>query len=198
MKYWKPEGVTCTSDPGDPSNIISMGKFHLIPQRLFTVGRLDKDSTGLILLTSDGRVNEAMLNRRCKKEKIYEVEMDRVPSAEEIAQLASGVVITTPIQRDGSSTASGGKSITAKTLPCYVKRVGGGENLTKRLEFTLIEGRNRQIRRMAEAVGLQVVKLHRTSFAGIRLKGLAAGNWQELSGDEMKIIQEALTLANRD
>eukprot|EP00981_Chlorochromonas_danica_P000042 scaffold26_cov159-Ochromonas_danica.AAC.5 len=85
IKYFKPIGVTCTSDPNDPSNIIAKGKFHLFPQRLvgcfsssgsdfnsdvffglkrlFTVGRLDKDSCGLILLTSDGRVNEALLHR---------------------------------------------------------------------------------------------------------------------------------------
>ena len=71
VKYWKPRGVTCTSDPSDPTNVISAGKFGLFPQRLFSVGRLDKDSTGLLLLTSDGRVNQAMLgaNKYDKKDK---------------------------------------------------------------------------------------------------------------------------------
>lgn len=70
LKYWKPRGVTCTTDLGDPTNIIKAGNFHLFPQRLFTVGRLDKDSTGLILLTSDGRVNNALLNKSQRKEKV--------------------------------------------------------------------------------------------------------------------------------
>lgn len=70
VKYWKPVGVTCTSDPKDSSNIIKAGQFDLFPQRLFTVGRLDKDSSGLILLTSDGRVNNAMLSPLNKKDKV--------------------------------------------------------------------------------------------------------------------------------
>ena len=74
VKYWKPVGVTCTSDPSDPSNIIAAGRFDLFPQRLVTVGRLDKDSTGLILLSSDGRVNNALLRRTMNKEKVYQVE----------------------------------------------------------------------------------------------------------------------------
>jgi 16S rRNA U516 pseudouridylate synthase RsuA-like enzyme len=70
LKYWKGRGVTCTSDTSDKSNIITAGRFDLFPQRLFTVGRLDKDSTGIILLTSDGRVNNAMLSPAVKKEKV--------------------------------------------------------------------------------------------------------------------------------
>ena len=64
LKYWKPRGVTCTADPADPTNIIAAGGFQLFPQRVFTVGRLDKDSTGLILLTSDGRLNHALLGTK--------------------------------------------------------------------------------------------------------------------------------------
>lgn len=70
LKYWKPIGVTCTNDLSDRDNIIQFGKFSLYPQRLFTVGRLDKDSSGLILLTSDGRVNNALLNSKMIKEKV--------------------------------------------------------------------------------------------------------------------------------
>lgn len=196
LKYWKPVGVTCTSDPSDPSNIIAAGKFQLLPQRVFNVGRLDKDSSGLILLTSDGRVNNALLSSHRNKEKTYVVETQTRASDEHIAQMAKGVVITTPIQRDSGKSPSGSKTsdVTARTLPCYVKRVNptsaiSGKNL---LQFTLREGRNRQIRRMAEAVGLTVVALHRTSFAGIGLKGVSEGNWAELSADEMRIIQKSL------
>lgn len=69
LKYWKSRGVTCTSDMSDKTNIIKAGNFDLFPQRVFTIGRLDKDSTGLILLTSDGRVNQAMLSPSTKREK---------------------------------------------------------------------------------------------------------------------------------
>eukprot|EP01039_Chlorochromonas_danica_P009779 gene9781-10814_t len=182
IKYFKPIGVTCTSDPNDPSNIIAKGKFHLFPQRLFTVGRLDKDSCGLILLTSDGRVNEALLHRSCKQDKIYEVTMDRTVSPGQLKKLREGVVITTPLQHDGN------RLYTARTLPALVSQLD-----SRTLRITLTEGRNRQIRRMAEAVGLGVQHLLRVSFAGIELRGLhKPGDWCELDKAEMTIIQSAM------
>ena len=184
VKYWKPVGVTCTSDLKDDSNIIKAGNFNLFPQRMFTVGRLDKDSTGLILLTSDGRVNNAMLKPSTYKEKTYIVELDRTPSDQQIKQLADGVVITTTSQRERA------KEITAMTRPCKVRRIG--DSISRKLEFTLMEGRNRQIRKMVEAIGCNVMTLHRTSFAGITLKGLSQGNWMELNEKEMEILQKAL------
>eukprot|EP01035_Chromulina_nebulosa_P018935 gene18935-24742_t len=185
LKYWKPVDVTCTSDKNDKYNIISAGQFDLFPQRLFTVGRLDKESTGLILLTSDGRVNNAILSPSMNKEKVYRVQFDRAPTDQQVQSLRDGVVITAPIQRDGST-----KLITAKTLPCKVIRVG--TNTSKFVDITLVEGRNRQIRRMAEEVGLRVVSLHRTSFCGITLKGISEGNWKELTSQEMEIILKSL------
>lgn len=192
LKYWKPQGVLCTTDLTKPNNIIKQGKFDLFPQRLFTVGRLDRDSSGLILLTSDGRINNALLNKSFKKEKHYYVEMDRAPSNDQILQLSQGVKISTPIQRD-----HGNKILTAKTLPCYVTRplispLCTKTNIANSLHFILTEGRNRQIRRMSEAVGLNVKLLHRTQFAGISLKGLKEGDWLELNEKEMKIIKSAL------
>lgn len=113
--------------------------------------------------------------------------MNHIPSDVQIKQLASGVVITTVAQKDTRRD----QTITRVTQPCYVKRIpaprgrgGSGVRATDRpgrgevisggsrwLEFTLTEGRNRQIRKMAEAVGLEVINLHRTGFAGIRLTG---------------------------
>lgn len=185
LKYWKPVGITCTSDLKDDSNIIRAGQFHLFPQRLFTIGRLDKDSTGLILLTSDGRVNNAMLNPTTKKEKVYLVDVNTIPTDSQIQQLAQGVVITTTSQRENK------KEITAKTRPCKVTRVGGSAN-SRRLEFILTEGRNRQIRKCCEKVGLTVVNLHRIIFAGIGMKGLGCGDWLELDEAEMVMIQSSL------
>lgn len=193
LKYWKPAGVTCTSDPSDKTNIISAGKFDLFPQRLFTVGRLDKDSTGLILLTSDGRLNNALLSPHANKEKVYVVETSRPATDEQVRQLANGVVITTTSQRDGGKD----RTITAPTLPCKVRRISAGDAsiLSRTLEFTLTEGRNRQIRKMVEAIGMQVVTLHRVGFCGLTLKGLAKNNWLELSEGEMKVVASALVRA---
>jgi 23S rRNA-/tRNA-specific pseudouridylate synthase len=70
LKYWKPVGVVCTANRNESDNIMRHGKFSLYPQRLFTVGRLDKDSSGLILVTSDGRVNDALLNQKTNVEKV--------------------------------------------------------------------------------------------------------------------------------
>ena len=193
IKYWKPVGVTCTSDMKDSTNIISAGNFNLLPQRVFNVGRLDKESSGIILMTSDGRVNNAMLNSKCYKEKTYIVNTNIPASDEQILRLSTGVVITTPIQRDCSKSSSKSAEVTALTLPCYVKRIPvSATHGVNALQITLREGRNRQIRRMAEAVGLRVDRLHRTSFAGIGLKGVSVGNWAELTSHEMNIIIKAI------
>lgn len=111
--------------------------------------------SGLVLLVSDGRVNNAMLQPNVKREKSYEVMLKPTPTDEDIQKLASGVVITTQSQRD-----SGSKTVTAMTKPCYVKRLPNRDSV---LQITLCEGRNRQIRKMAEVLGYEVVSLHRYS-----------------------------------
>ena len=190
LKYWKPRGVTSTSDRNIPSNIIAAGRFELFPQRLFTVGRLDKDSTGLILLTSDGRVNNALLGPRSGKPKRYEVLLNARPSDEHLQTLRDGVVITTPVQREKGRS----RDVTAKTKPCQVQRICSKQASCTRVEFTLTEGRNRQIRRMCAALGYEVLALHRTSFAGIELKGLGENEWLELTDAEMKVITDSMGL----
>ena len=194
VKYYKPRGVTSTSDPNDVSNIITAGRFELFPQRLFTVGRLDKDSTGLILLTSDGRVNNALLSPGSKKQKKYDVMLDKRMSDEHMETLRKGVVITTPVQRESGRS----RQMTAKTLPCEIVRSRPKDGSCTRLQFTLVEGRNRQIRRMCEALGYDVVVLHRTEFAGIKLKGIGENEWSELDEDEMKVIISAIRRGKTD
>jgi pseudouridine synthase len=191
LKYWKPVGVTCTSDPKDPSNIITQGKFSILPQRVFTVGRLDRESSGLILLTSDGRVNSAFLHRSQSKEKVYEVTTDKTLSEYEIQSLRQGIMISTPIQRESYKSNDYTRFVTAKTLPCQVVRLNNNK-----LRMTLIEGRNRQIRRMMDSLGVKVVELKRISFAGITLQGLSEpGKWKELSNKEMRLIQSAISFS---
>ena len=191
----------------------------MFPQRVFTVGRLDKESTGLILLTSDGRLNHALLGTKFEndpiagdkvvqgsvKEKVYVVEVGpRAPSDDEINLLSEGVVISTEVQKDNNNANGTTKQkkiqVSAKTLPCKIRRIsssGGGGDLSNILEFTLVEGRNRQIRKMIETLGLRVLTLHRTAFAGISLRGLSEGNWMELDEAEMGVIERSIERARQ-
>ena len=197
LKYNKPKGVTCTCDLKDASNIINAGRFDLFPQRLFPVARLDKESTELILLTSDGRVNNALSDPRALKKKQYSVFTHKRASDEQLQCLRDGVVIKCPIQRDNGRS----REVTVTTLPCIVERVKGsrinsnGNDNSNGLLITLTEGRNRQIRRMCEEVGLIVVDLHRTRIGSITINGLPSNQWSELTRDDMKFIQTALTIA---
>jgi pseudouridine synthase len=195
LKYYKPAGVTTTVEKSDRSNMIDMAGLGGLQKRVFPVGRLDKDSTGLLLVTADGRVPNAMLRSERGFEKSYTVTTTRRVSDAGVATLRAGVKITTPTQRDNnkSSSASSQKTswVTAVTKPCQVTRVGGQDS--RKLRFVLREGRNRQIRRMLEeALSHEVVGLHRDSFGDITLKGLREGDWCECSKAERAVILGAL------
>jgi pseudouridine synthase len=155
---------------------------HLPQARIFTVGRLDKDTSGLILLTSDGRLPNAVLRGEHKQPKTYRVQVDKVLTERALKALASGVVITTEAQRDRTN-----KILTARTKPCLIEQLA-----PKELKMTIVEGRNRQVRKMLESIGYRVVKLHRTHFAGLTLSGLKPRQWESLNREEMKVIQEAI------
>mmetsp|Transcript_3470 Transcript_3470/g.5411 ORF Transcript_3470/g.5411 Transcript_3470/m.5411 type:complete len:297 (+) Transcript_3470:38-928(+) len=188
LKYWKPVGVTCTTDRGDPSNIIDAGEFERTGHRVFSVGRLDRNSSGLILMTNDSRVNDAFLhpNRECQK--IYEVTFNTQPTDEQVAALAAGVPIRSKIHR---STAIGMKkrSFIAHTASCQISKY---PDRPRTLSIQLTEGRNRQIRLMAAHVGLEVDILHRIQFGGIGLSGLSEGTWSKLNDNELDIIRNMI------
>jgi 23S rRNA pseudouridine2604 synthase len=168
IKYHKPVGVTTTSEPHIPRNIISeIGH----TERIFPIGRLDKDSSGLILLTNDGDIVNEILRTEFGHEREYEVTVDRTCDQDFLDRLAKGVFIL-------------GK----KTQPCRVERLSA-----KRFRIVLTEGRNRQIRRMCQALGYRVVSLHRVRIMHITLSGLPPGSWKPLSEGE----QQELVLAVR-
>ena len=199
IKYCKPIGVTCTTDRRIQDNLID-SLLHdgcNTRSRIFPVGRLDKDTSGIILMTSDGRLPNASLRGKYKHPKTYMVKSNRPVSEQDVQRLRSGVVITTVAQRDGNRS----KPLTASTLPCQVNIVQSqyakSRNLeSKILEITLVEGRNRQIRKMMEALGYRVLGLHRKSFMGITLDRLEEeGDWSYLNNDEMGIVQRVLDRA---
>jgi 23S rRNA pseudouridine2605 synthase/23S rRNA pseudouridine2604 synthase len=165
----KPRGyVTSCRHPGERIVLDLVD----LPRRVFPVGRLDKESTGLLLLTSDGRIHHRLSHPAFDHEKEYRVRTDRPLSDGALAKLAGGVAI-------------GGR----KTRPAEVRRLSAA-----RFQIVLKEGRNRQIRRMVGKVGRQVVDLQRVRVAGIRLGRLTPGNWRHLSPAEVRSLLSDLGL----
>ena len=180
LKYWKPVGVTCTTDRRVAGNVIdAIGH----ARRIFPVGRLDKPTSGLLLLTSDGRVVNAVGRATEGHGKTYEVTADRDVADADVAALAAGVVITTVAQRDRGVA----KPLTARTRPCEVSRLS-----RRRLRIVLKEGRNRQIRKMLGALGYTVVVLHRTRVMDIDLRGLREGECRPLDEAELACLSDAI------
>jgi 23S rRNA pseudouridine2605 synthase len=133
-------------------------------RRLYPVGRLDADSTGLILLTNDGELANRLTHPRYEVPRTYRARLKRVPSDADLRRLRQGVELD-----DGP------------TAPARVRRVSG-----RVIELTIREGRNRQVRRMAEAIGNEVTSLERLRFASLRLGDLAEGEARRLRDSELR------------
>lgn len=161
IKLHKPPGITTTTDLDDPDNIIS---FVNHPRRIFPVGRLDKFSSGLILLTDDGDIVNLILRSKYAHEKEYVVKVDQPFDQAFIRQMSTGVEV-----------------LGSPTLPCKVDRLGA-----RTFRLLLTEGRNRQIRRMCEALGYRVTDLTRVRIMHILLDDLPMGQWQDLAPQELK------------
>lgn len=167
IKYHKPVGVTTTSEPHVARNIIAeIGH----TERIFPIGRLDKDSSGLILLTNDGDIVNDILRTEFGHEREYLVQVDRPFGQQFLDQMSGGVVI-----------------LGSRTKPCRTIRVGRDQ-----FRIILTEGRNRQIRRMCQALGYRVRQLHRTRIMHIMVKGLRAGEWKELTNEEREQLLVAI------
>jgi len=167
IKYYKPVGVTTTSESHVPRNIIAeIGH----PERIFPIGRLDKDSSGLILLTNDGDIVNEILRTEHGHEREYEVSVDHPFDQTFIDRMAQGVVI-----------------LDRPTKLCRIERLGPA-----RFRIVLTEGRNRQIRRMCQVVGYRVLTLHRVRIMHVTLDGLVPGVWKPLTGEERAQLFQAV------
>jgi 23S rRNA pseudouridine2605 synthase len=163
----KPSGVVSTAkEPGERPAVVSLVRSAA---RLYPVGRLDADSTGLLLLTNDGALANLLTHPRYEVPKAYRVRLGRPPADDDLRLLARGVVL-----EDG------------QTAPAEVRRLGELE-----IEIVLREGRNRQVRRMAEAVGNWVVSLRRVRFGPIELGDLGEGDSRRLGDEEVAALREA-------
>lgn len=164
--YHKPAGeVTTASDPEGRSTVLD--KFRDFPVRLYPVGRLDYDSEGLLLLTNDGDLTEHMLHPSREVEKVYLARVSNQVTQQEARRLECGVMV------DGRKTARA-KVRLLDVKPLYTDML-----------VTIHEGRNRQVRKMVEQVGHQVVLLRRVRFGPLKLGELPRGMWRELTGEEL-------------
>lgn len=162
LAYNKPEGIECTTDTRVDGNIIDAIKY---PERIFPIGRLDKNSEGLILLTNDGDIVNKILRRARKHEKEYWVRVDKALKDTHLKIMERGMDI-------GDSH---------KTLPCEVTRQS-----SRSVKMVLMEGRNRQIRRMLRTFGHRVEKLKRVRICNILLRGLERGKLRKIENKELQ------------
>ncbi len=166
----KPAGVVTTMR--DPQGRPTVAELVRRGGRAVPVGRLDADTTGALLLTNDGELAHRLAHPRYGVDKVYEVEVEGDPSAAALRRLAEGVDL-----EDGP------------TAPASVRRLGRG-----RLELTIHEGRKHQVKRMCEAVGHPVRRLHRSGYAGLDLRGIAPGAWRELTRAEVAALRRLVGL----
>jgi len=162
----KPAGVVTTaSDPhGRPTVVELVSDF---PVRVVPVGRLDADTTGALLLTNDGELAHRLAHPRYEVEKVYEADVEGEPSDDALRRLETGVELD-----DGL------------TAPARARRLGPGK-----VELVIHEGRKHQVKRMLEAVGHPVTRLHRSRVTGLTLKGLGPGESRELTGAEIERLR---------
>lgn len=166
----KPEGVVTTArDPQRRPTVVALVGHR---RRVVPVGRLDLDTTGALLLTNDGELAHRLAHPRFGVEKVYEALVEGVPSASALRRLREGVDL------DGVRSAPAGARL--------LRRSARGSLVEVRLH----EGRTHQVKRMCEAVGHPVLRLHRSAYAGLTLEGLAPGAWRELSAREVRKLRE--------
>ena len=167
IAFHKPAGVVCTSSKRDRDNIIDYIGFK---ERIYPVGRLDKDSTGLILLTNDGELTDRILRGKNGHEKEYIVKVDRPIKGKVLEAMRQGVPILDTI-----------------TKPCQVKKID-----ERTFRIILTQGLNRQIRSMCEYFGYLVVSLKRIRIMNIYLDILPEGKWRYLTEEELQVLEQSL------
>ncbi len=169
----KPVGITSTTEKGVKGNIVDLVNH---PLRVFNIGRLDKDSEGLILLTNDGDIVNEILRSEGKHEKEYIVSVDKPITPEFLKKMSEGV-----------------KILGTKTLPCQVTQLSKFD-----FQIILTQGLNRQIRRMCAELGYEVYRLQRIRIMNIHLGNLPPGQWRDLSKKERTQLFRELNYEPRE
>jgi len=170
IKLNKPTGIiTSVKDQYDRETVVDMID---IEERIYPVGRLDYDTSGLLLLTNDGDLANKLMHPKFEVDKVYEATITGKINGTQIGQLERGVDI--------------GGFITSPANVEVVKN----ERTTSIIKITIHEGKNRQVRRMFETVGKEILRLRRVKFGEITLRGLKAGDWEYLSDEEIKYLKK--------
>ncbi len=167
LAVYKPVGIICTADPREPLNIVTYLNHK---QRIFPIGRLDKDSEGLILMTSDGDIVNRVLRAQGNHEKEYQVRVDKPITPDFLRRMARGVPVLGQV-----------------TLPATIHKTG--ENA---FTLILVQGLNRQIRRMCEYLGYTVTHLKRVRVMNIRLGRMQPGHYRDLTQEELSTLLATL------
>ena len=172
IAFNKPVGITCTTDESIPGNIIS---YINHPERIFHVGRLDKPSEGLIFLTNNGDIVNKILRAGNLHEKEYIVTVDRPITEEFVKRMAGGIPILGTV-----------------TKKCKVERLSRFV-----FKIILVQGLNRQIRRMCEYLGYEVTRLQRVRIMNITLEGIPEGKWRDLTAKELQEIEAMVSTSSK-
>jgi 23S rRNA pseudouridine2604 synthase len=173
LAFNKPIGITCTTDEHIPGNIISFIRY---PKRIFPIGRLDKDSEGLIFLTNDGDIVNKILRASNEHEKEYVVRVDKAITPYFTDKMSQGVPMLGTV-----------------TQPCRVTRLG-----THVFKIILTQGLNRQIRRMCEYLDYKVLSLKRTRIMNIALDKIPVGKWRYLSEPEIEALIKLVSHSTKE
>lgn len=161
----KPAGfVTTMSDPQGRPMVASLVR---LPERVVPVGRLDHDTTGLLLLTNDGEFAHKLMHPSFKVDKVYIAEVEGVITKDKLNKLSKGIMIDTEM-----------------TAPARARQIGNNK-----VEMTIHEGRKHQVKKMLAAVELSVLSLHRSQYGPLTLGSLKEGSWRDLSQDELKLLK---------
>ena len=175
LLFNKPPGIVCTEEKREKNNIIDYIDY---PERIFTIGRLDKDSRGLILLTNDGSIVNDIIKGSKRHEKEYHVTVDKPLKEPFIKRMEEGVYLP---------------ELSVKTRRCHVKRTG-----EKSFDIILTQGMNRQIRRMCEALGYSVKDLMRFRIMNLFVDGIREGSYRRITPGEEKELFKELYNADQD
>ncbi len=176
LAYYKPRGVVCTQRDAHAQKIVTEELNY--PIRITYAGRLDKDSEGLLLMTNDGVLIDAMMRGVNRHEKEYIVKVTEEWNEEALMRMRQGIYL---------------EELDTTTRPCEIERIG-----PKTIRMVLTQGLNRQIRRMCATQGYEVFSLKRTRVINIGIENLKPGEYRELTSDEMKSLYEQCGFDSRD
>ncbi len=188
--FYKPYGVLCQFSQDTP-NRLTLKDYIQIPD-VYPVGRLDWDSEGLVLLTSNGQLQHRLSNPKFAHPRTYWVQVERIPDTNALHELETGIAIQDYITRPASVRILPQDPILPERNPPIRFR----KNIpTAWVEITLTEGKNRQVRRMTAAVGFPTLRLVRVSIAHMKLDNLEIGHWREISTGELDKLQNIVSKA---